>query len=516
MYSVAFRLVVLAVLHAAVSSAPGQCDPQQLGRLVPSGGVGVGQFGTTLALSGDGNTLIVGAPFDNSNIGGVYIFVRSGVVWAQQGPKLLPTGGMGPAKFGSWVGLSADGNTAVIGAPLDNSSAGAAYIFGRAGGIWSQQGAKITVPAGTPPAQLGAVVTVSRDANTVLLGANGAGAAYIFIRSGPNPPAWVQQGTGFAPFTGGVALSADGNTAMVGYSQSAGAVYTYTRAGSSWAQTGPTITASPINSIHLGASLGLDADGRAAIIGAPNDSSNAGAAYFYSRPGTTWVQQQPKLVPNVSASTLLGAASAINASGENAIVGMTGTTAERAVYIFARGGGVVQQSIKLPSPSATADAFGRSVSISDDGNTVAIGAPADTSNIGAAYVYALGAPVFTQQPSNMSVAWHNRALFLVTASPSSGISYAWRRSGIPLTDGPTPSGAMIVGSSTAVLEIHSVALMDNASTYDCVISNGCYTARSGAAVLTVFNPCPADFNQSGATTVQDVFDFLAAWFSGCP
>jgi hypothetical protein len=92
------------------------------------GGFGADQ-GYSVSLSGDGNTAIVGGPDDNSQAGAAWVFTRSGGVWSQQGPKLVGTGAVFNAYQGLSVSLSGDGNTAIAGGPLDNGGAGAAWVF---------------------------------------------------------------------------------------------------------------------------------------------------------------------------------------------------------------------------------------------------------------------------------------------------------------------------------------------------------------------------------------------------
>jgi hypothetical protein len=89
--------------------------------------------GASVALSGNGNTAIVGG-------GGAAVYTRSDGVWTQQGAKLVGTGAVGDANQGYSVALSADGNTAIVGGPFDNSGAGAAWVYT---GVWTQQGAKL-------------------------------------------------------------------------------------------------------------------------------------------------------------------------------------------------------------------------------------------------------------------------------------------------------------------------------------------------------------------------------------
>lgn len=86
-------------------------------------------------MSGDGNTALIGADGDNGNHGAAWVFTRSGSAWTQQGPKLTGEiagiGGkeIGEGDFGLRTALSSDGNTALIGAPFDKGSRGAAWAF---------------------------------------------------------------------------------------------------------------------------------------------------------------------------------------------------------------------------------------------------------------------------------------------------------------------------------------------------------------------------------------------------
>jgi hypothetical protein len=66
---------------------------------------------------------------DNGEVGAAWVFTRSGGVWSQQGSKLVGTGAVGPAGQGRSVALSADGNTAIVGGPADNTNIGAAWVF---------------------------------------------------------------------------------------------------------------------------------------------------------------------------------------------------------------------------------------------------------------------------------------------------------------------------------------------------------------------------------------------------
>jgi hypothetical protein len=85
--------------------------------------------GYSVALSADGSTAIVGGPADGSDIGAVWIYTRSNGLWVQQGGKLIGSGAVGMAAQGVSVALSGDGNTAIVGGDGDASPSGAAWVF---------------------------------------------------------------------------------------------------------------------------------------------------------------------------------------------------------------------------------------------------------------------------------------------------------------------------------------------------------------------------------------------------
>jgi hypothetical protein len=94
--------------------------------------------GWSVALSADGNTATVGGPYDNSNTGAAWVYTRSNGVWTQQGPKLVGTGAVGNAEQGFSVAQSGDGNTAIVGGPNDNpnpASGNSGLVLG-AGAAW--------------------------------------------------------------------------------------------------------------------------------------------------------------------------------------------------------------------------------------------------------------------------------------------------------------------------------------------------------------------------------------------
>jgi hypothetical protein len=362
---------------------------------------------------------------DNGAIGAAWVYTRSNGVWTQQGDKLVGTGAAGTAKQGFSVALSGDGNTAIVGAPTD--SPGAAWVFTRSGGVWTQQGSKLVGTGADLNAQQGYSVALSADENTAIVGGpgdnpnangNGSGAAWVFTSSAG---IWTQQGTKLVG-TGAlqdvlgsqqgqsVALSADGNTAVVGGpsdNSGHGATWVFTRSGGVWTQQGSKLVA--VGGAGQGTSVSLSADGNTAIVGGPSENSGDGAAWVYTRSGSVWTQQGNKLVGTGAIGVAgQGRSVALSADSNTAIVGGSADNSNAgATWVFTRSGSVwTQQGNKLVGTGADGQAFqGYSVALSGDSSTAIVGGWADNGDIGAAWVFVQPVPSLQVTPAtNMVVA----------------------------------------------------------------------------------------------------------------
>src|SRR5258708_458655 len=134
-----FRRAARAAVFSAFLAAAGSASAGNFAsgpKLIGTGVVGTASSqGYSVALSANGNTALVGGASDNSDVGGAWVFTRAAGVWSQQGTKLVGTGAVGAATHGTAAALSADGNTALVGASQDNSNVGAAWGFTGAAGI---------------------------------------------------------------------------------------------------------------------------------------------------------------------------------------------------------------------------------------------------------------------------------------------------------------------------------------------------------------------------------------------
>jgi len=398
------------LIDARGARYPLHVDPliQQGPKLTGSGEVSTAEFGLGVAISANGTTAIVGGPGDHANVGAAWVFTRSGSTWTQQGSKLTGSGETGEGQFGYTVALSADGNTALIGGGKDSKSAGAAWVFTRSGSTWTQQGAKLTGGEEKGEGHFGCCgVALSGDGNTALIGGyadnTSTGAAWVFTRSGST---WSQQGPkltggseekGAAHFGYAISLSSDGNTALVGGgfdNAKAGAAWVFTRSGSTWSQQGPKLVGSgATGAAQQGLGVALSGDGNTALVGGGADNTGVGAAWVFTRSGSTWSQQGSKLTggEESGAGHFGGYAVALSETGNLALIGgYADNSGAGAAWNFARvGSSWTQQGTKLKGGEESGEAeFGRSVGLSADGRTAFIGGWADNESVGAAWAFA--------------------------------------------------------------------------------------------------------------------------------
>ena len=376
-------------------------------KLTDSAGAGADLFGYSVALSANGNTALVGAYGDdvgaNFQQGSAIVFTRSGTTWTEQA-KLTDSVGDGADSFGYSVALSSDGNTALIGVYADtvgaNTQQGSALVFTRSGSTWTQQ-AKLTDSTGASSDNFGYSVALSDDGNTALIGAYlddvggnfNQGSAVVFTRSSG---VWTQQAklTGSSGAVGdffgeSVALSSDGNTALiaargvdVGVNTNQGAAIVFTRLGTTWTQQAKLTDSTGAANDSFGDSVALSNDGNTALIGSSNSivgSIDKGSAVVFTRSGSTWTEQT-KLTDSTGASAdRFGRSVALSDNGNTALVGallddIGANTNQGSAVVFTRLGTTWTQQTKLTdSAGATNDNFGVSVALSDNGRIAIVG-----------------------------------------------------------------------------------------------------------------------------------------------
>jgi len=361
-----------------------------------------------------GDTMIVGANFKSA----ATVYVRSGKKWKKQvellpGGAYTPVEvGQGVPAFGTSVALTAphelaNPDYAIVGAPRDKpATAGSAHIFHVTGKIWKRQ-AKI-VPADAAKGDgFGWAVGIER--NVAVVGAHlndsSLGSAYVFVRSGTQ---WRQKqklvpgdlartnefGRALVIHEGVIAVGAPNHThSGVRFT---GAVYVFVRDGDTWVQQTKLTAPDAASADNFGAALAMS--GKTLIVGAPKvdakGKKDSGAAYVFVRDGARWKQQAKLVSSNARKSDQFGRNVATN--GNVILVGAElaneGAESSGVAYVFAREDGVWKEKEKvLPKDAGIKINFGAWVAIS--GNTAVISAHnalnegPESGNGVAAYVY---------------------------------------------------------------------------------------------------------------------------------
>ncbi len=406
------------------------------------------QFGRAVAVSGD--TFVTGAWLEDgaaTNAGAAYVFVRAGLTWAQQGYLQASNAGAGDG-FGTSVAIF--GDTLVVGAPTEDGptnasvNAGAAYVFVRANGVWTEQA---YLRGATPAAGNSFGTSVAIWGSTIVVGAPGddgagadAGAAYVFVRSGTT---WTQQavlrGTGLtAGDSLGRAVAAAQDTVIAGApfrdgsGADAGAAFVFTRSAGVWSQQAVLTSSTAAAGDTFGWTVGLSGD--TAVVGSPLDdtaATNAGAADVFTRTGASWAHAARLQAPAPGESdrfgysvSLAGAIVAVGAPDEDGSGAQVNPahddalTGAGAAYVFARGAGNWQSHayVKAHNPGAS-DAFGFAVAIwgedlmvgatMEDGGDTGVDPPYHNiiADSGAAYLYRVAAATSVQAALPAEVEW---------------------------------------------------------------------------------------------------------------
>lgn len=382
---------------------------------------GPAAFGNSVALSADGQTALVGGPFDGDGKGAAWVFVRKDGVWTQVAKLTAGAEEAGAGHFGRAVSLSADGATAVVGAPADHGGVGAAWVFQLTEGTWSRE-ARLAGNGERGVGYFGRAVALSGDGSTVLIGApgeaQGAGGVWAYSRSAGGWPEDEHftdgEGDPEARFGKSVSLSADGSTALVGGLQDEGGngaawIFERTGGGGIWVQqAGKLASAEPSPGGEFGGSVALSPDGATALVAAPADSEGLGAVWVFTRSGSQWSQQGGKLTSGLGPRERdFGSAVALSGDGDTALIGEATARGRRGgAWMFSRTGASWSRlgffALGEHKGEAAGEQFGSSVAISEDGVTSLIGAlgnEAETNErrIGAAWVF-VGPPVLKEPP----------------------------------------------------------------------------------------------------------------------
>jgi MYXO-CTERM domain-containing protein len=427
-----------------------------------------------------------------------------------QAPPLLASDGQANDGFASAVAIDAD--TAIVGAPGKtvgaNAQQGAAYVFRRTAGAWSQE-STLTSSDGTPSDGFGRAVALVGDVAAVgapdRAGDPGAalGGVYVFTRAGT---VWTQKGKGLSPSGAqagerfGASMSLSGTTLAVGApgrtvgtNAAQGALYVVDGSSGDWI-VGPRLTASDgAAGDRLGAALSTD--GNWIAVGAPGKTiagrAQQGAAYVWARSGTSWTLYGGTISdPAGAANDAFGAAVAVGTA--RVLIGAPGATVganagQGRAYNFVDGGSSWAQAT-LPfssSDGSAGDAFG--AAIAARGLVAVVGAPGKASGTkaqqGRAYVFA-----------RTSLPWIEQSKLVASdgaANDRFGAAVALSSDGVLVGAGAkTVSGAAQRGEAYAFALTGSLGATCSSST-ECATGLACNSGHCSTACHVCLTADPA-------------------------
>ncbi len=483
-------------VRATVAARLGRAAPAQLNgqQLTASDGRAFDRFGVSVAVSGD--TAVVGAYTAKGFLGEAYVFVRQGSQWVEQATLNVPS----PApntqgQFGQSVAI--DGNTIAVGAPVNFGGNKGVYIYVRNGATWTFQ-ARLTAGDGGQNDDLFGIA-VALNGDTVVAGApnqNGQrGAVYVYTRTGTT---WTQQQKVTVDgiiFTAnfGVSVAVGGDRLLVGANGDGpqqllyrGAVYFFTRAAGVWSQQQKIEPNDPRDFAEFGSSLSLDGDNLA--IGADGATNTTiGAAYVFTFASGQWTQQA-KVVSGDGAGDQFGIT--LGLSGDVLIIGGFGTNA---AYLFRRNGTSWALQEKL-----LGNGGGFANAVTARGRFLFVGAPTLTVNEdslqGAVYVYPI--------PPTIQAA---AGITLQQGSPAGAAPLA------TVSDIETPPGELIVLATSVPAGLTISQLTNTAGTITAQVAAGCAAALGNQTiVLTVSNgisTASANFSVNVTANTPPVFAY---------
>ncbi|MEW5739137.1 MAG: EGF domain-containing protein [Myxococcota bacterium] len=364
---------------------------QQRGYLKPTGTrAGMG-FAKAIAVSGDGQTIAVGAQNDEGvglRSGRVYVFKKGATAWAQEA-VLSASNAAQYDGFGTAVALSTDGNTLLVGAPGEDGAmdmepeTGAGYVFRRTGTTWTEE-AILRARVPRPGDSVGWSASLSGDGATAVLG---------------------------APFDDTDATGINGAVGSTTTHQSSGAAHVYTFGGGAWTHVAYVKANNTGAGDNFGKTLALSRSGQVLAVGAENEDSDAttingdgannrgsarGAVYAYRIAAGTVSFDGYLKAPNSGDADRFGAALALSDDGAVLAVGAPGESGEGvgvstlpdnngvatsgAVYVFRKATAWAFDAYLKTTNSGVGDAAGTSVALRGDGALIAIGAPGEDSD----------------------------------------------------------------------------------------------------------------------------------------
>ncbi|MBL8897967.1 MAG: VCBS repeat-containing protein [Planctomycetes bacterium] len=519
-----FSRTLLAAGSALLLATTIPAQQNELEKLVAADNAPGDKLGWSVAI--DGDTALVGASDKIAGgfaqAGAVYVYTRTGGVWSEQ-QKLEATFPQAQAFFGFSVALS--GDTAVIGARNEGSGAGAAYVFTRMGGVWSEQDRLL--PSDTR-ANLYFGHEVAIDGDTLAVGALGwlnaagqaLGAAYFFERVGG---VWTEQQFltgdpigGDETYGFGSSISLDGDTAAVGAPTShpggqyrAGVVRVLLRTSGTWAVHQVLTQVAPQANSFFGFDVALHGD-RLAIGASTEDESgvtDVGALYVFERSAGSFGGPQRLVASDPSTGANLGYG--LGLRGDTLVAGAPYANGLRgAGYVFRELSGSWSETTRLlASDGGANDAFGFSVGY--DGATAFVGSYGDDhgpGGSGSAYVFEVassgGGPNGPTAPRDVALGDANGDgdLDALTANSASHDLGLWLGDGTGALAAPV--SVALTASDLAPVAVAFGDLDGDGSADDAAVA--CSDSHTVGIVLNVGGSSSASSRTTGGLRPSDV------------
>ena len=405
------------------------------------------QSGYRVSISSDGSRIAIGARKNDDNgtdSGHVRVYQWSGSAWEQLGNDI--DGAIAADQFGGAITMSSDGNRLAISSVVHNSNAGQVRVFQWSGSVWEQFGADIDGEVSNEYS--GRSVSMSSDGNRLSIGVhkssdNGveSGKVRIYQWSGS---AWEQLGADIDGEAAGddsgyrISMSSNGDRLAIGahYNNGngvdAGHVRVYQWSGTSWAQLGTDIDGEAIHDLSS-RTVSLSSNGDRLAIGAPWNDGNgvdSGHVRVYQWSGSAWEQLGTDIDGEIAADQF-GYSVSLSSDGERLAVsaiknnGNGDSSGHARVYQWS--GSIWEQLGADIDGEAAGDESGYWLSMSSNGDRLAIGARFNDGNgVDSGHVRVFDLSMFNIFKINAGLndAWYNPVTsgqgFFVTVFPDIG------------------------------------------------------------------------------------------------
>jgi hypothetical protein len=445
-------------------------------------------FGTSVAVSG--NTVVVGAPLEDTPVGpdsgSAYVFLRAGELWSRQAKlaaaTYVQTVSTTNLRFAFSVAI--DGDRIVIGAPRNRDGSattetGLAVVLTRNGSSWTREAFLSPTAVGSGD-RYGEAVAIS--GSRAVVAAPGAARVHTFVRTSGT---WMGEST-LGPENQqrfGEAIALENDTLLVGAPSFSGRAFAYKQTGGSWLLEGMLVPANASFGAEFGRSLSLSGD--TAFVGAFRDDPvagvDAGSAFVFERSNGSWSQRAKLGAMDPAPSDWFGWRVAV--AGDKAVITspnaiVLGQTLAGASYVFEKTGGTWNPALKLTAGLSVTSGDEFGQSVALSGDIAVIGATGDGPAGRSANVFILGQlPIIVRQPSSRISVPGEEVTFAIDAGGHAPLTYQWRRNGVDIP------GAVGATYSVRVPNVAPFASVEG--TYDVVVSNLGGVVTSAPASLRV-------------------------------